>query len=116
MKKSRVFLYLHMLLMLYSFSEICSKKASGEQFFSVRFCILYFGVFLFLAIYAVGWQQIIRFMTLTLAYANKAVTVIWGMIWGVLFFQEKITAGKAFGAVLVMMGIIIFAGEEKENE
>ena len=28
---------LHLMLMLYSMSEICSKKAAGESFLSVRF-------------------------------------------------------------------------------
>jgi drug/metabolite transporter (DMT)-like permease len=116
MKKSRMFLFLHLLLLLYSFSEICSKKASEEGFLTLRFFLFYGGVFLFLGIYAIGWQQIIRFMPLTLAYANKAVTVIWGMIWGVLFFQEKITFCKILGAVFVMTGIIIFAREEKEHD
>ena len=116
MKKSRVFLCLHLLLLLYSFSEICSKKASGEEFLTLRFFLFYGGVFLFLGIYAIGWQQIIRFMPLTLAYANKAVTVIWGMIWGVLFFRERITFSKVLGAVFVMAGIIIFAREEKEHD
>ena len=49
-------------------------------------------------------------------YANKAVTVIWGMIWGVLFFRERITFSKVLGAVFVMAGIIIFAREEKEHD
>ena len=116
MKKRKVFLYLHLLLILYSFSEICSKKASSESFLSIRFILFYGGLFLFLGIYAIGWQQIIRYIPLTLAYANKAVTVIWGMIWGVLLFQEKITFNKILGAVFVMAGIVIFAWEEKENE
>ena len=32
---------LHLMLMLYSMSEICSKKAAGESFLSVRFCLYY---------------------------------------------------------------------------
>ena len=68
-----------------------------------------------LGIYAVVWQQIIKKLPLTLAYANKAVTVIWGLIWGLLFFGEKITPLKVIGAVIVITGIAVYAFSDKEN-
>ncbi len=48
-------------------------------------------------------------MPLTVAYANRAVTVIWGGVFGVLFFGEKITPGKIAGGVLTIAGVVLYA-------
>ena len=76
MKRSKLstLFALHLMLMLYSMSEICSKKAAGESFLSVRFCLYYGTVILLLGVYAIGWQQVIKRIPLTTAFANKAVT------------------------------------------
>lgn len=110
---------LHLMLMLYSMSEICSKKAAEESFLSVRFCLYYGTVILLLGVYAIGWQQVIKRIPLTTAFANKAVTVVWGLVWGVLFFREAVTPGKLLGAALVIAGVILFEradGEAAESE
>ena len=110
---------LHLMLMLYSMSEICSKPAAGESFLSVRFCLYYGTVILLLGVYAIGWQQVIKRIPLTTAFANKAVTVVWGLVWGALFFREAVTPGKLLGAVLVIAGVILFEradGEAAESE
>ena len=69
-----------------------------------------------LAFYAVGWQQIIKRLPLTTAFANKAVTVVWGMVWGLLFFHESITIGKVIGAVLVIIGVVVYSYADREDE
>ena len=110
------YILLNILLMVYSFSGVCSKMAAGEEMFSFRF-ILFYGIVIFLlGIYAIFWQQIIKSMPLTVAYANKAITVFWGMIWGLLVFKEKITPGKVIGAALVIAGIILFAMSDREEK
>ena len=55
-------------------------------------------------------------MPLTVAFANKAVTVVWGIVWGFVFFKEPITTGKVVGAVLVIVGIVMYALADKEAE
>lgn len=82
---------------------------------SLQFCLCYTGVLAILGIYAIGWQQIIKRMPLTTAFANKAVTVVWGIIWGFLFFHEEITLGKLLGAALVISGIVLYVTADKEN-
>ena len=121
MKRSKLstLFALHLMLMLYSMSEICSKKAAGESFLSVRFCLYSGTVILLLGVYAIGWQQVIKRIPLTTAFANKAVTVVWGLVWGALFFHEAITPGKLLGAALVIAGVILFEradGEAAESE
>lgn len=105
-----------MLLMIYSMSGICSKMAAKEQFLSPMFCMYYAIIIALLGFYAIGWQQIIKRLPLTTAFANKAVTVVWGIIWGLLFFHETITVGKIVGAVLVICGVVIYANADKESK
>ncbi len=111
-----VFLLLHVLLVVFSFGGVFSKLASHFEFFSFRFCACYGGLILILGIYAICWQQIIKRVPLTLAYANKAVTVIWGMIWGVLFFHEIITVTKVIGAVIVIAGVVLYSLEDNSKD
>jgi len=114
MKNIKTVFALHLLLMVYSMSGICSKKAAGEAFLSLPFCLYYGGVILLLVVYAIGWQQIIKRLPLTTAFANKAVTVIWGIIWGAVFFQEPVTIGKVIGALMIIAGVVLFAYADKD--
>ena len=106
-------LVLHIALVIYSLSTVLSKYASGEEFFSLRFFLLYGGDICLLGIYAVVWQQVLKRLPLVFSYANKAVTVAWGLLWGYLFFSEKITMNKLLGAAAVIAGIIIYSSGER---
>lgn len=116
MKNIKTLFALHIMLMFYSMSGIFSKLASQQKFLSVKFCFFYLCIIGLLGLYAIGWQQIIKRMPLTTAFANKAVTVVWGIIWGAVFFHERISLGKIIGAMLVVLGVVIFAIAEKETE
>ena len=98
------FLLLHVLLVFYSLSGICSKKAAAESFFSVEFLLYYLFLLLTLVVYAFGWQQIIKVLPLSTAFANKAITVVWGLVWGKLVFNENITVGKLIGICFIIAG------------
>ena len=118
MKRSKLstLFALHLMLMLYSMSEICSKKAAGESFLSVRFCLYYGTVILLLGVYAIGWQQVIKHLPLTTAYANKAITVVWGILLGFLLFGESITLRQFIGAAVIIVGIVLFVRADNEEE
>jgi drug/metabolite transporter (DMT)-like permease len=109
----KVYVLLHIMLMIYSMSGICSKMAAKQSFLSFKFCLFYGLVIFLLFFYAIGWQQIIKRMPLTVAFANKAVTIVWGLVWGLLFFHETITIGKLIGVLLVVCGIVIYAKSEE---
>ncbi|ACV22453.1 Membrane transporters of cations and cationic drugs [Slackia heliotrinireducens] len=105
---------LHLLLVLYSCSGIFSKLASGVEFLSLRFCLYYAAILAILFIYAIGWQQALKRMPLTSAFANKAITVFWGIVWGLVVFGESITLPKIVGAALIISGVILFAFADGE--
>jgi len=116
MKKNKLktLFILHLLLMVYSLSTLCSKFASQYEILSFKFCLFYFLVLFFLFIYALGWQQVLKHLDLTTAYANKAVTIIWGIIWGAVFFNEgSPSLPKLIGALLVMAGVVVYALADK---
>ncbi len=109
-------LILHLFLAVYSMTGIASKLAAGEEFMSFRF-ILFYGIVLFgLFVYAVAWQQIIKHMPLITAYANKGVTVIWGLVWGYMIFHEEITFRKIAGAIVIVAGIVFIVTADAKEE
>lgn len=108
-QRARTLLGLHLLLALYSLCSICGKLAAGFEFLSPGFVLCYGGMICVLGVYAIGWQQVIKRMPLTTAYANKAVTVLWGIIWGALLFHESVTPGKLVGAAVVLAGVVLFS-------
>lgn len=114
MKKGKVLLLLHFILMCYSFSGILSKFAALQPFLSIRFCFFYGGIIALLGVYALVWQQIIKHLPLTTAFANKSVTVVWGFVWGTLIFHEPVTPGKLAGMALVIAGVVLFSLSDKE--
>lgn len=113
--RARVMLALHVLLLFYSLSDVASKLASGFDFFNMGFLVCYGIVLGILAVYAIGWQQIIKRIPLTTAYANRGITVVWGVVWGALFFQEAITPFKLLGATMIVAGIMLFAAADSED-
>ena len=110
----KYFIFLHIILIVSSITGIISKLASRQQFLSLKFIMLYGLMIVMLGIYAICWQQVIKRLPLTTAYTNKAVTVIWGIVFGKLFFNESITIKQIIGAVIIIAGIILFVREDKE--
>ena len=104
-KKVNKYLYLHLLLFFFSFCGVFSKLASQNEFLSMKFIIFYGISILILGIYAILWQQILKKFSLTTAFFNKAITIIWGMLWGIIFFKETITLNMIIGAIIVLIGV-----------
>ena len=115
MNKLKYFIYLHIILALFSVSAVFSKMAAQETALSLKWMIYYGAVLFIMFVYAIAWQQIIKKMPIVTAYANKAVTVIWGIIWGLLIFKESITVPKVIGAVIIIAGVyLVVTGEEEQ--
>ena len=101
----KVILCLHLILFLYSLESVCSKMAAAQEMFSFKFFLFYGLVLFFLFFYALAWQRILKYMPLTVAYANKGITIIWGMIWGAVLFNERISLKTIIGGVIILIGI-----------
>lgn len=114
-KKNRM-LGIQIFFMAFSFFSIFSKMAAQEEFLSPKFILYYSVVIGNLGLYAIFWQQIIKRMSLVTAYANKAVTVVWGIVWGKIFYQESITLKKIAGGLLVVFGIILVVTDKEKHD
>ena len=116
MTKIKNLFVLHLILVLFSVTSIFSKLAANEEFLSFKFILFYGLVILCLFIYAIAWQQIIKRMPIVTAYANKAVTVIWGIVFGRLIFGEEITLPKIIGAVIIIAGVYLVVSGDVVDE
>ena len=116
MKKTdfKVFTSLHLLLLFYSLSSVLSKIAAALPFMSLRWCVCYAGMIVILGVYAIGWQQILKRLPLTVAFANKAVTLVWSLVFGALLFSEHIKVTQLIGCALAVAGVVLFVQADKE--
>ena len=89
---------------LYTLSGIAAKYASNYEFLSWGF-ILCYGLEIFvLGVYAVIWQQIIKRVDISIAYANRSLAIFWSMLWAFLLFKEQITLQNLAGVALIFVG------------
>lgn len=123
-------LMLQGVFLLYSCTSLAQKLTSSylpkgadsfkellPQLFNVKLVIAGSMVVILLGVYAVLWQQVIKRFELSVAYANKAVTLFWALVWGILIFREEITVGKVIGILVVVIGIYVLnTGKEQESE
>ncbi|MCR5657467.1 MAG: EamA family transporter [Butyrivibrio sp.] len=109
-------LFLQAAVMIYSLTTVISKFVSGYEFLSVKFILLYMLDFAVLGIYAILWQQLLKKFELSVAYANKAMTLLWSLLWSTVIFHEQITVTKVIGVVLVIAGTIVLNYPAKEKE
>lgn len=111
------FAILQGIVFIYSLTGICSKTASAKDFLSFEW-IMFYGIDIaLLGIYAVLWQQILKKVNLNVAYASKAVTLVWGSVWGIVIFHEAISWNNIVGGLIVLAGVILMAtGGEKKQE
>lgn len=111
----RIYLYLHLLLLFYACGSIFSKSAAEKPFLSAAYLVDYGIVLLILMVYAFFWQKVLKRIPLNVAMANKAATVIWGIILGALVFKERITVCNILGAIIIIVGIILVVNADKES-
>ncbi len=106
-------LFLHAILIVYSLGSVCSKLAAGYDFLSPGFFIFYGLVLAILVVYALLWQQVLKRMPLTVAFANKAVVIIWGIVWGMLLFGETLRPAMIIGSIVIIAGIYLVVSDDE---
>ena len=105
-------LFLQAIVMIYTLSTVTAKFASFEEFLSFKF-ILFYGIEIgILGIYAILWQQIIKKFDLSIAYANRAISLLWSIVWAIVFFKESISINNVIGVIIVIIGTIIVNSDD----
>lgn len=94
-------------VIIYTLSGIFAKYSSAYEVMSPMF-LLFIGLeLLSLGVYAIVWQQIIKRFDLSLAYANRATSIFWSMIWAALLFKEGITVRNLIGVAVIFAGVLM---------
>lgn len=111
--KIRDIFILQIVIAIYTLSTVFAKFASGQEFLSFKF-ILFYGIeMLILGVYAIVWQQLIKKFDISVAYANKAMGLLWSIVWAILIFNETITIKNIIGVIIVIAGTIIVNSEDE---
>ena len=98
---------LHVVFLVVSLGSVASKTAASYEFFSLPFLFFYALYVGALGFYALSWVQIIKRVPLVTAFSNKAITVVWNMVFGALLFHETITLKSVIAALIVIAGVIL---------
>ena len=113
MKKLHSFLFMHIAFLVYCLYPLLGKFATRYDLLSIQFIALYCVVFAVLFVYAILWQQVLKKIPLTTAIANKSITIVWGMLFGLFIFKEQITPKMIVGAFFILAGIFILSTEKE---
>ena len=105
---------LQAIVVIYTVSGIMAKFASAGE--TLEKVILFFGLdLMFLGIYAICWQQMIKIFPLSVAYANRAMALLWSAVWAKIIFGEQIGIKQMLGIALVVVGTLVINTEKEEG-
>lgn len=120
MEKIKNYVFLHLCVMMFSFTSVFSKLASAQLAEGgLRNPKLYLFAFLMLAdcmIYAVCWQKIIKKFDLNIGYANRSVYLFWSQLWAVAIFGESLTLKNIIGLLIVFAGVVVVSISAQESK
>ena len=105
---------LQLVIVIYTLSSVVAKFATGKELFSFPFFLFYGLEIVILGVYALLWQQMIKKFDLSIAYANRAMALLWSAVWAVVLFHDSITMKKFVGILFVILGTVIVNLEKKE--
>lgn len=106
-KKITYIIFMQLSVVVYTSAQICSKLAASYKVLSFPFIGLYALEVVILGIYAIIWQQLIRRIDLSIAYANKGTALIWSLIWATCLFHEHIGIMNIIGMVVIIVGVYL---------
>ena len=109
------YLLMHIGFLIYSLYTVLGKYAARYDAFSFSWCCFYAAIVGVLGLYAILWQQVLKKVRLPIAMCNKAVTIVWGMLFSALLFGEQITLKKILGAAIILCGILLLSAADKDN-
>ena len=107
-------LILQAVVVVYTLSSVVAKFATGKELFSFSFFLFYGLEIVILGIYAILWQQMIKRFDLSVAYANRAMAIVWSAVWAIVLFKDVLALKQVIGIGFVVLGTIIVNSEQKQ--
>lgn len=108
-KSFKTYLALIGVNLIYACTSICTKMASQQEMLSWPYLLWIAGAIGVMGVYALLWQQILARMPISTAYMFKGTSLIFVLMFSALLFGEAITLNNVIGAVIIIIGIILFA-------
>ncbi len=109
-------LILQAVVVIYTLSSVVAKVATGKELFSFTFFLFYGLEIIILGVYAILWQQMIKRFDLSVAYANRAMALLWSALWAVVLFRETLEPKQLAGIALVILGTVIVNTDTPEKQ
>lgn len=119
MKKDKAFIIniilLQAVVIIYTLTSIVGRKAAGSELLSLEFILFYGLDIVILGIYAICWQQMIKKFDLSVAYANRAMAILWTAVWARFIFRDTIGIKQLIGILVVMIGTVVVNLEQPKE-
>ena len=112
----RNILTLQAVVVVYTLSSVVAKFATGKALFSFPFFLFYGLEVAILGIYAILWQQMIKRFDLSVAYANRAMAIVWSAVWAIVLFHDVLALKQMIGIGFVVLGTVIVNSDQKKEQ
>lgn len=106
---------LQAVIIIYTVSSVVAKFATGKELFSFSFFLFYGIEIMVLGVYALLWQQMIKKFDLSIAYANRAMALLWSALWAVILFKDSLSVKQIIGILIVIAGTIVVNSDKKQE-
>ena len=83
--------------------------ASQQEMLSWSYLLWIAGAVGVMGMYALLWQQVITRISLSTAYMFKGTSLIFVLLFSALLFGEAVTLNNVIGAVIIIIGIVLFS-------
>ena len=104
------------IVMIFSLTSVTAKFASGQAAFTRGFFLFYGLEVVLLGVYALLWQQALKRIDISIEYANKAMVLLWGLLWSVMIFHDSVTPKKIAGVLFVIAGVCVLNRDGRSGE
>ena len=112
-EKVKYYLFLFIGVFVYSIATIFLKFASNKSFLTKEYIFNILMALLFLGIYAIIWQQILKHIQLSVALSFKPVALILNLFWSIYIFNESYDVKVFIGILLIICGIFIMVRNDE---
>lgn len=106
-KKIITFVILQISVLIFALSSVFGKFASNFNFLSTKYIFWIALEVILLGVFAIIWQQLIKSIDISIAYANKATAIFWSMLLAAIILKENITIKNIVGVLIIFIGILV---------
>lgn len=107
----RAMILIQICIFLFALSNVFFKFASNfmasEGIFSIKYILNIIVGILILGLYALIWQQVLKYYQLNVANAIKNLYLLWGVIFSIFIFKEQYKISNFLGLIIIIIGILL---------